>query len=377
LRVDAWPRRRYETDVRSISALLAMITLSCGGSPPPPAEEPTEDPRPHEQEPSPPPDDLRALGQDPTYAELLDTARTLDDRRDQDSAAGCLLAERGARWRLEADLAVAVRPLPPAPDDLDEMLESDPGPVNVLSRWGAYGTGDPAHAGFVAVTTTLPPRREPAIVWIVTSEGVYVRSSAAAATERGARTPEQARALLDASAGALFVTAEASTPLERIAGVLAQIPEELAGRVGFAVALAPGTRLPRAPAETVAPGGALCAGGLPAPGEGDAQGDLAPRVIVQSLGPLRQAAESCVSFAQGPGASGGRIELALRIGADGSVSEACAVSDSSGDASLRECLVRAARATAFPAPSPPGYVDVQLPLVLAPSESSRQRPLCP
>jgi hypothetical protein len=68
--------------------------------------------------------------------------------------------------------------------------------------------------------------------------------------------------------------------------------------------------------------------------------------------------------------------LALRIGAEGDVTDACALEDETGDPVLRECLLRAARTSAFPTPSPPSSLDVQLPLVLAPLDSQRQTPLC-
>ena len=146
--------------------------------------------------------------------------------------------------------------------------------------------------------------------------------------------------------------------------------------MGLGATLAPGTRLPAPPSAAEAPPEVRCPGGLP-PLEADAPiGQLRPDVLVQSLGPLRQGAAICVSTAQGPGAAGGRVVLAMRIGPDGSVTDACAVEDETGDPRLLDCLRRSARAVAFPAPSPPGHLDVQLPLVLAPEASQRQRPVC-
>jgi hypothetical protein len=270
---------------------------------------------------------------------------------------------------------VAVRPLPAPAEDLDERLEGDGGPVNVLSRWGAYGAGDPARASFSAITTTLPPRREPAIVWAITDRGVYERASDAPR----APAPRPAEALrIDASSvGALFVTAESSISLARLRDVLAAIPSELAGRVALAIALEPGTRLPAPPnAPSQEAGEALCPEGLPALPEAAPIGDLRADRVVQSLAPLRQGAAICVGTAQGQGAGGGRVVLAIRIAPDGHVERACASADETGDASLRECLAQAARAVIFPAPDPPGYVDVALPLSLAPLDSQRQRAIC-
>lgn len=353
--------------------LVALFLLGACGAPAPAPSEPPPERAPVTAGREAPPEDVRALGPDARFSDLLAAARTLDDRRDQESSAGCLL-RRG--FRLEADLAVAVRPLPGAPDDLDDVLARHPGPVNVLSRWGAYGSGEPSAPSFAAVTTTLPPRREPALVWALTDEGVYVRSSEAPTDLRP--VPLESLAAPSPSVGALFVTAEASTSLERLARLLALVPPELSGRVGLAVALAPGTRLPAPPGSAEGPDAraGLCPDGLPELAEGVPLGDLRAEVIVQSLGPLRQGAELCVTGTQGPGAAGGRVVLAMRIGADGTIDEACVREDATDDPALRECLLRAARSIALPAPSPPGVVDVELPLALAPLATQRQAPLC-
>jgi hypothetical protein len=79
---------------------------------------------------------------------------------------------------------------------------------------------------------------------------------------------------------------------------------------------------------------------------------------------LREHAADCLSEAEARGAAGGRLELALRIGASGQVEAACVTSDETGDAHLRACLLGQARKLTFPAPSPHGSVDVQLPLGL-------------
>ncbi len=358
-----------------------LVALSCLAAcgPPPPAEhagdDPPDDAPPDEDPPPPPQDDLRALAPDATFTDLLRVARTLDDRRDQDSDAGCLLARAPTGWRLSADLAVAVRPLANAPDDLDARLAAAT-PVVVLSRWGRYGTPGDGVLVLNALTSTLPPPREPALVWVITADGVYVRSTAAPSA-REAGTAEAARDALSADAGALFVAAAGSVSLARLAAVLALVPPELAGRVALAVPLAEGVRLPAdAAAASSGADNARCPDGLPELPEEAPIGDLRPDRIVASLGPLRQGAEICVGATAGPGAAGGRVVLAMRIGPDGVVNEACVVESAAPDPALHECLARAARAVAFDAPAPPGFVDVQLPLVLAPLPAQRQRPLC-
>lgn len=365
----------------SRSLLLCLALTACGG---PGAVERGNDPpdRSDDQgdEAPPPPVETattdRELGAEPTFADLLSAARRLDDRRDQGSDAGCLLRRGALGFRLEADLAVAVRPLPEAPDDLEERLASDLGPVNVLTRWRAYGSGDAARPSFVAVTTTLPPLQEPARVWVVTPSGVIARASNATATSRDAIALDAAATALPADLGALFITAAPTLPLARLAEVLARVPDSLAGKVALAVALGAGTRLPAPPEAQAEADDAHCPGGLPPLPADAAEGDLSPTDLISSLGPLRQGASICVGATQGPGAAGGRVVLAFRVSPDGTVNEACVVEDATNDPGLRSCLARATRTIAFPSPRPPGFVDAQLPLVLAPLESQRQRALC-
>lgn len=358
------------------ASLLCLTLAACGASPPPESVgdgREAEETVPEQTRPTGA-DDLRALGADATYRDLLRAARTLDDRRDQDSDAGCLV-RRG--WRLEADLAVAVRPLPSAPDDLDARLAEELGPVTVLSRWGAYGDAGEEGAprlAFSTVTTTLPPRVEPAVVWVVTDTGVYVRSTASS-RPAGPTGVEALEASLN-GAGALFVSAEAGVPLSRLAEVLSSVPESFAGRMGLVVPLSAGTRLPAPPEVQEGDAAAICPDGLPALPEDAPLGSMRPERILQSLGPLRQGAEICVGATDGPGAAGGRVVMALRIAADGRVAETCIMEDATDDPTLRACLLRAARTIAFPPPESPGTVDVALPLALSPLPSQRQRPVC-
>ena len=70
----------------------------------------------------PTPRDPRALPGSAVFGDLVEVARALDERRDSRSESGCLLRASPGAYRLEADLAVAVRPLPQAPEELDARL---------------------------------------------------------------------------------------------------------------------------------------------------------------------------------------------------------------------------------------------------------------
>ncbi|MFK7989129.1 MAG: hypothetical protein AB8I08_24130 [Sandaracinaceae bacterium] len=358
--------------------LLALTTLAAcgsGASPPQPSGPPrgTGDETPAAApSSSPAPANDRDLAGDATYADLLDVARGLDQRRDTASDEGCLLGGGEHAWRLAADLAPAIRPLPEADTDLDARLSSGAGEVTVLTRWGPLGRGHAEGIALTAVTTTLPTARSSARVWFVTDRGVYVRS-----TDGSMGTTEPTEQPRIDGLPTLFIAAEAGVPLSRLAEVLAMAPRSVAGHIGLAVALAEGTRLPEPAAPPATEGAPLCPEGVPPLAEEAPYGSLSADQLRSQLGPLRERAAICVSTATGPGAAGGRFDVAVRIDAEGAVGDACVQSDSAGDPALRGCLVRALRDLRFDAPSPPGVVDVALPLVLSPAAAQRQAPLCP
>jgi hypothetical protein len=361
--------------VRALLLALPLLVLAaCGGSP-----HATETPRDRERAPAdrtpPVARSDRDLGADATFADLATAARRQDDRRDSDADAACLVRAGGDGYRLEADLAVAVRPLPVPPDDLDARMESERGPVRVLARFGAYG-GDPAaRTALVAVNTTLPPTRGVALAIVLTDRGAYARRSDQAGGERDASRAEW---VLERAAWSevdlVAITAEAGVPVRALVELMERIPETMAGRVTLAVVLEAGTRLPDAPVIQAGERAELCPDGLPELAEDAPLGDLPADRIRGALDPLRSAAELCVGTSAGPGAAGGRVSLAVRIGPDGRVTDACAMEDSTGDAELRACLSRAARELAFDAPG--GYLDFALPLALEPGRAQRQIPVC-
>lgn len=345
-------------------ALLASLTLGCGG--------PNEvlpvhtTPTPRQARPearTPTPTSPRDLAADATFADLVAAARRQDDLRDQDSTAGCLLRV-GASYRLEADLAAAVRPLPEAPTSIDTRQES----VAVLTRYGTIGNAD-ASLGLVAFTTTQPAEHAEAAVLIVQRTELFVaRTSGGRARSIAARELET----LDDGHLLLFVTATAGTSVGDLSSVLRSIPASFAGRVGLAVALPQGTRLAAPPTAAEAPPSeAICA----LTETEEPPGELSVEAIRLGVQPLVARAEACVGASEGSGALGGRVVLSMRIATSGAVSEACISEDATDDGVLRACLVRAARALVFTAPTE-GSVDVALPLVLAPGVAHRQRPIC-
>lgn len=322
-----------------------------------------------------PPADLRALGLVATFAELVAAASTLDDRGEIDSAAGCILRGEGP-YRLEADLAAAVRPLPAPPEELDARLERTTGAIRVFTRWGQVGEGEALV--LVAFTTAPPPDDRPLLAAVLTDRGVYLRSTASAMNAdpvaisgAGARI---ARVADETGASAVLVTAEGGMSLASLRALLAAMPHSTP--VVLASPLEEGTRLPppRAAPATPTNGAAVCEA-LPEQPEGTRQGDLDPSAALAALSPLRDAAQQCMSASRAA-ANGGRLVLLLRAGTDGRVTDACVTNDTADDPALRQCVVDAARAIALPRPTPDGTADLALPLVFDPDPTLRQRPLC-
>lgn len=312
-----------------------------------------------------------------TFDDLVREAAARAARNEQAATGPCLLAPQGSAFTLSAALLPALAEFAETPADLDPLLERNKGPLRALTAWGQAGAIQPELA-FAAFTALSPQSlRAPVIGIALTDRGAYLRygdrpaSDAdgpianAAVIPRLLAHPESAQAVL-------YVTAEAELPLGQLAELLRLLPH---GRpVAFAQLLPEGTLLPPL-AEANAPA-RMCPDGLPDLPGGSVEGDLATEAVVAALAPLRESASACLANATGPARAGGRITLALRVAPDGSITETCLVQDGIADASLAECVLSSARTLRMPAPNPPGFVDVHVPLELAPVTEPVQQPLC-
>jgi hypothetical protein len=319
--------------------------------------------------------DPRELPLHATFADLVDAARKLDESASGHSAAGCLL-RAGKHFSLQAEIAAGVRPLPSAPAELVSALEQAAGPAAVLSVWGSQ-PGETLEIALTAFTlTTTRAATEPALAVFLTRKGAYLRG---ASTVVRAHPESMPIATLGtwlgqaplADAHTLYVSAEAAIPLEAVQALLTLVPEHF--EVALAVALPKATRLPAAvrPSHEL-----LCPEGLPELGADEAEGSLPTPALLRTLAPLRDAALACALSTGGRASLGGHLRLALRIGKDGRPSELCLSQDEISEPLLRRCIVESARGFRFPAPSPVGFVDVELPLQLTLAGPSQQRPLC-
>lgn len=354
------------------SLLLCALTACAGHhATQQPAEHPepvTKAAPPAESSASP-----RALSEHATFGELVRVAQSLDTAAAGHSSKGCLL-RLTAPARLEADLALAARPLPDPVVHSDDAISEVLGPVAVMSSWG--NVPGEAEAGLlVAFTTTSPAAvKLPAVALFATQRGVLLRAAdAGIRAHPEVMTRDQAGVLLAALPGpaTIYATADRDLDLHALLAALELVPNRF--EIALAVALPKGTQLPAA--APVDPS-ALCPAGLPAPAGSEREGDLSSAAAQQAVTPLREAALSCALNAGGRALLGGRLVLALRIGADGRARETCFVADEIGEAALRRCLLSAARDLPFPRPNPAGFADLQVPLQLSLAGPSPQRARC-
>jgi hypothetical protein len=323
------------------------------------------------------PSELRTLGPNATFADLVRAARSLATGADRDSSAGCMLERsQDGGYVLAADLMLALERMPDPPTDLGALLERDARPIAMLT---AFGTIRPqAEQGLaLASFTTTAPGTQTAVLLALDHDVAFVRTSAAASADAAGEpvSSAAARALALVSSGrsTLFVSASASTPLSNVHALLALLSPSAA--VGLAVLLPHGTALPRSDA-----GGALdaladvaCPDGLPEVALDTPLGDLDASALGPSLHDLQADIAPCLAAMQVEAA---RVVLALRIAQDGSVAHACLLDAAGLDAHTAGCLVLAARSLVVPAPSPAGLVDLHLPLALHAEGPAAQRALC-
>lgn len=373
--------------------LFSGILLACGGAPahtsvlapqtPNAASEPDSTPT-SENTDAPPPPDPRALAATASFADVVAAARLLDDRSDAEASHRCLLrgeAAPGSSYRLEADVAIAVRPLSDSPANLLARLEGATGAVDVLTRWGRAGP-EASRIAFATFTSAAPPAGV-TLVLAITEAGVLLRSTAGpvgvehAGPFPAATVAEHLEAAAE-DAGMLVVTASPTTPLPALRSVLLALPAQLAERVAFGVALAADTTLPPGPAAPAAADDGLCEEGLPEPSAERPESSPDPSAVLGALAGFRENAVSCVSAAGSGAARGGRLEVHLRAGPGGAVEAACARRDTVGDYALRACVLGSALSVRLPAPADDeGFYDVALPLRFAPDVSLGQTPWCP
>jgi hypothetical protein len=304
------------------------------------------------------------------YADLVRSAGELEGAARP--ASSCLLGRDASDYRLRAELASAVRPLPQPASELDEVLK---GVVHVelLSAWGRHGDGN-GKLALVGFTRSAPTREAYAL--LVTSRGIALRSPS------GSRVSpvddlDRERALatllkLDQSQEAsVYVTAEAGVPVDDVYALLAALAPT--GRnVVLAVSLTPNTTLPLPVSATAKV--ARCPDGLSATDR--PEGSLPGAALLAGLQPLRERATDCLTRGDARGAAGGRLTVALRVAETGGVQEACIQRDELGDPGVLACVLDLAGQLSFAAPTPSGVIDIELPVALHAPSLPAPHPVC-
>ena len=303
------------------------------------------------------------------FEDVVATARLLDDRGEATSERGCLVSHTAEGFLLEADLAVAVRPLSAPWNDADASLESDPRPVEVLTRWGRSGVTDPA-LRLVAWTATNPWPHD-AAVFVLTDRGVYSRFEHAAASSSAPRSVTDACAALDAPTRPLraYVSAEAGVRWNALVPFLTCLDAHHVNVV-LATFLPPSTRLPENPPAPRTP--ALCSE-MSTRGEPD--GVLTRDAILTGIAPLRAAAGACLGAATGA-SSGGSLVMRILVTPEGHVGDVCPVRDEIRDAGVVQCVLDLARGLTFDPPEPHGVVTFEIPLRWVGTRTLDQHALC-
>lgn len=342
-------------------ALVSGLPVSVGcAARPAPVTTPVLAPAPTESTPDAPPP--RSPADD--YAALV---RQVIADETATATSSCSFERVDQRLRFGGHAASAIRPLPLPSEELDARLARSVS-VNVLTAYGRYG--EAAGALTLAAYSASTPRRQ-AVALVITDQGVSLRGVDASVPIQDRLSREaavQAAVLLQPAT--VFVAAEARVPSPLLAELLTALDSQRVP-VALAVDLPADAALPQS-----SPGSSYraCPDGLPESRE--AEGELAPTQLSTPLQELRTRAANCLNNADARGAAGGRLRLTFRVLPNGTVGDACIVADETGDAKLLSCILRETASVRFPAPSPIGSVDFELPLSLQPDHAPPAPLLC-
>lgn len=372
--------RRLVTAAGFLSALaagflsaLALSACATTGAPEPVASESARQAAAAPND-STAPTSPRALDTHATYADLVRAARSLASSDRAGSNAGCLLGRDGDGYVLAADLMPSLERMPDPPTDLGARFDRGNEAFAVLTAWGVNGQ---AHATtlLAAFTATSPTTlAAPPVLLVLDDERAFVRSSidgsdASAAELTIAAAISRAKQHA-ASAGTVYVTATASFSLEQLASALALLDAAPKTDVALAVLLPTDTVLPSAAAQIST---ALCPTGLPEVDESTTLGDLSREAVMPALAGLQSDIAPCLTSLR---VASTRVVIALRVGATGSVHDACFMDAGALDPRTASCVLLVAGALRTPVPNPHGVVDLHLPLTLQTAPLPEQRALC-
>lgn len=145
----------------------------------------------------------------------------------------------------------------------------------------------------------------------------------------------------------VVITAEAGVPMTKLVADLGALAD-FRGTVILATAWsgAPAQRAPAVGYDLDDPG--VCVGGITDVPKGQSPGQLSRALMFSLPSRLTEAAAPCATKLNPD--QGGEVQVALRLGQSGQVTEACVEHDTTHDPVLRTCVLRAVKASTFDPP---------------------------
>lgn len=269
------------------------------------------------------------------------------------STTGCLLQPGPAGVAMVGRFQPGEATLTPPPADWDAILARSSGAA-VVTPIGQVGP----ESASLRLTSLVPvPRalgQSMLPVLVLTDEATWFTVVpapdmffTASAQRLKPEDDERLRRDVIGQAKGVVITAEAGVPMTRLVAELGVL-SDFHGTVILATASsgAPAQRAPSLGYDLDDPG--VCAGGITDVPKGQMPGQLS-RALMRTLPTrLSEAAAPCASKLTPD--QGGEVQVAMRLGQAGQVTEACVEHDTTHDPALWACALRAVKALTFDPP---------------------------
>lgn len=330
--------------------LFSLLILGMFGCQQPQAAAP-----PAPAAPAAPPSGTRSYADSATFGELVRSLRTDSSEK---PGRSCLISSTGP-ITIETPVSLGRPEIPDPPADLDAMMAGPhSGSLRLWASWGETAGGD--YLDLVALTpvsrvvhNTITP------VFILTDKGTYFLALGMAGQAKLIAPDDipKIKTGIVPKAAVWVLTAEAEVPLSRLREPLGWITEST-GSVVLATAtpelLGPTRRISRYESKVKAPDPNACdLEAMQKPG--NPQGQFGSQQMVALSDRFQAVGKPC--GAELKAGEGGAIHVLTRIGASGTVDEACVETDDTNNAALRQCTVEAVRKLKVDPPSTPGTVN--------------------
>lgn len=342
--------------------MLVLAFCACGGSVEQQSVQSAKTaPAPQQSDPG---DEPLSLPKSASFGALIEA---INRRPEKDGDTSCLL-EPSEAFVLHAPDARAMRPLPPAPEDLNARFEAVPDPVRLLTLWGQVGV-EADRLVAVTFTSTRASSTRP-LLTALTDQGIVLRSEALQKSPALSRETAIAKLKELSTLKNIVVTAERDVPLADLYAWLSDL-EALDVSVALAVMLPEGTKIPE---PTPPEANELRCSAPPA----ETFGEVDITSVQSAIAQIRSALVLCLERERGQGARGGKIQVRLTVAQDGRMQEACIADGALGSGSSERCAVETLGSLQISPPEPAGsQATLVLPLLLQPKPQGPINPVCP